>query len=269
MPSRGFIFNKQQPKVVYPSRYLIIENIKIIVTALDGMMQKGQAPATAALTAVQAVVMAVSVPQAFILMKVMQTIDYYIYINCKYPSNFAKFLQMITNSAFDYMPNFFESLVDEEGRPLYERFDEYGVKVHIFANLGKVFSIVIILFFVKSVLLTLGKLVTRTRRWHLKLSQDLFFGIFESNHLDSVLSVLVFIGQREQVNPKANFTKYFTLVFVAGYAVFMVSMYLYMAYTVSRITDSYFTHAIIEVRHMNEESMKFLLEDKDMYGNIF
>ena len=45
-------------------------------------------------------------------MKVMETIDYYIYINCKYPTNFANFLKMISNSAFDYVPNFFNSLTD-------------------------------------------------------------------------------------------------------------------------------------------------------------
>ena len=199
----------------------------------------------------------------------METIDYYIYINCKYPTNFANFLKMISNSAFDYVPNFFDSLTDEEGQPVYDRFEEAGVKVHIFANLGKVFTIVCLLLLVKSSLLILGRLFVRSRRWHGKLDKSVFFGIFESFHLDSVLAVLVFIGQRERVNQKNDLGKYLVIVFVAGYSVFMLSMYLYMAYTVSRITDSYFRHAIIEVRHMKDEQMRFLLEDKNMYGNIF
>ena len=46
-------------------------------------------------------------------------------------------------------------------------------------------------------------------------------------------------------------------------------MYLFMAYTVSRLTDSYFKHAAIEIRHMKDEPYRFWLEDKNMHGNIF
>ena len=63
--------------------------------------------------------------------------------------------------------------------------------------------------------------------------------------------------------------KYIVIVFVSLFSLFMVSMYLFMAYTVSRLTDSYFKHAIIEVRDMKTESYRFLLEDKNMHGNIF
>lgn len=60
-------------------------------------------------------------------MHMLVTLDYYIYIDCKYPSNFAKFLEMITNTAFEYMPNFFVPVIDEDGMPLFERFAEYGM----------------------------------------------------------------------------------------------------------------------------------------------
>ena len=62
IPAKGYIRNKQQSFSVYPLNYLIIEDVKVIKTKLDGMMEAGQAPATAALTAVQTTVMIVSVP---------------------------------------------------------------------------------------------------------------------------------------------------------------------------------------------------------------
>lgn len=49
----------------------------------------------------------------------------------------------------------------------------------------------------------------------------------------------------------------------------LVSMYLYMAYTVSRLTKSYFTHIIVEVRDMPKEPFKFWLADKRVHGNTF
>ena len=59
--------------------------------------------------------MTVSLPQAFLLMKLLQALDFYIYIECEYPSNFAKFLDMITGTALEYIPNFFQFLIDDEG----------------------------------------------------------------------------------------------------------------------------------------------------------
>ena len=49
----------------------------------------------------------------------------------------------------------------------------------------------------------------------------------------------------------------------------MITIYLYMAYTVDRLTKSYYKHIIIEVKDMKDEPMRFLLEDKIMNGNTF
>ena len=101
---------------------------------------------------------------------------------------------MITNSAIDYVPNFFTFLIDDDGVPLFPRFVAYGVNVHIFANLGKVFSVVCILMAMKLVLLTIGIVFRKAGRWSKKIGPDFLFGIFESNHMDSILSVLIFVA---------------------------------------------------------------------------
>ena len=57
--------------IVYPEDYLIVEDVTVVKSALDTMMDSASAPATAAMTAVQTAIMTVSVPQAFLLMKIV------------------------------------------------------------------------------------------------------------------------------------------------------------------------------------------------------
>ena len=115
-PSKGWWVSTDNMLTVYPDDYLIVEDVTVVKSAVDTMMDSAAAPATAAMTVVQAFLMTVSIPQAFLLLKILQTMDFYIYINCLYPSNFAKFLDMITNSVFDYIPNFFKFLIDAKDK---------------------------------------------------------------------------------------------------------------------------------------------------------
>ena len=194
LPATRYLQDPVSPYTAYPEDYLIVEDVTVVKSALDTMMDSASAPATAAVSTVQGIIMIVSIPQAFVLMKVLQTLDFYVYIECKYPSNFAKFLDMITSSVVDYLPNFFTFLIDGEGDPLYDRFREYGLNIHIFANLGQIFSIVCILMILKLMLFTIGRIFKKTGRWSRKIGPDLLFGIFESYHMDSVLSVLIFVA---------------------------------------------------------------------------
>lgn len=135
--------------------------------------------------------------------------------------------------------------------------------------MGQIYTVVIILAVLKLLLVTVAKMIKRTRKWHTVLGVELFFGIFESHNLDSVLSIIIFISQRDRINNEADLLKYLVIVFVSAYTMMMISVYLYMAYTVDRLTKSYYKHIIIEVKNMKDEPMRFLLEDKIMNGNVF
>ena len=115
LPATRYLQDPVSPYTAYPDDYLIVEDVTVVKSAVDTMMDSAAAPATAAVSTIQAMIMFVSIPQAFVLMKVLQTLDYYVYIECKYPSNFAKFLDMITGTALEYIPNFFQFLIDDEG----------------------------------------------------------------------------------------------------------------------------------------------------------
>jgi hypothetical protein len=255
--------------VHYLRSHLVAENITIIKSAFDAAMQSAATATSASVGGIQLLFMVISLPQAFILMKILQTLDYYIYIDCKHPSNFAQFLKMITSSAIDFIPNLFEWAEDDEGEPIFERFSQYGVKVHIFANIGKMFTLLLLLLALKLLLMLIGRCVKKIQRWHRYISYEIFFGLLESHHMDSVLSIIIFIGQRERVNHKTDLSKYLVILFVSLYALFLISMYLFMAYTVSRLTASYFEHILVDVKDFKREDWKFILADKQAEGNKF
>jgi len=271
-----FLQSKLKAKTSYPKSYLILEDISVIKSKFDGMMESAATPTKASIALLQLFLMSISLPQAFILMKLLQTLDYYVYINCEFPSNFSAFLQIVASSALDYVPNMFVSLDDGEGSPVYDRFVEFGLNVGIFSNLGKMYTMLFGMSVVKLVTKSLTLFKCKNRQVGRKLdkvdgavSPELFFGIMESHHLDCVIALIIFIAQRDRVNDRSSLLKYIVILFVSLFSLFMVSMYLFMGYTVSRLTKAYFQYGLLEVKDMKDEDWRFLIEDKNMRGNIF
>lgn len=63
--------------------------------------------------------------------------------------------------------------------------------------------------------------------------------------------------------------KYLSIVVVSVLAMMLVSVYLYMAYTVSRLTDSLSRFALLQAKDLKDESCRFWLEDKVDSPNLF
>ena len=121
---------------------IVVSPVDFIMTSLDAALQQAQAPVQTTVSTVTTAFFLLSIPQAFLLMKVFQTVDYYIYIDCDYPINFSKFLDIISKDVMDYLPNILERFADDDGDPLYPRFEAFGLNVHIFKNLGRIFTLV-------------------------------------------------------------------------------------------------------------------------------
>ena len=102
-------------------------------------------------------------------MKVFQTIDFYVYIDCDYPSNFSKFLEIISKNIMDYVPNFLGALADDDGAPIYPRFAMFGENVHVFENLGPLFTLVCGLLGIKLLLKGLSMAFKSNKRLKSKL----------------------------------------------------------------------------------------------------
>jgi hypothetical protein len=146
-------------KGFFRGNYVLIQDISKTITGFDESLEASAESGKKGVQFIQTILMIVALPQAFILIKVLQTLDFYIYINVKHPSNFSTFLDMITSSPIDFLPNIFEGLTDDDGEPVYDRFQRFGYKVHIFANLGQMFTIMTILLGFKMIFRLLAKLI--------------------------------------------------------------------------------------------------------------
>ena len=154
---------------IYTGKTITISPVNVIITAMDGALAAASAPVSTAMTTMTTFIFLISIPQAFILMKVFQTIDFYVYVDCDYPSNFSKFLEIISKNIMDYVPNFLQELADEEGTPIYPRFSQFGQNVHVFQNLGPLFTVVCGLVAIKIILFGLSWIFKSNKRFRSKL----------------------------------------------------------------------------------------------------
>ena len=149
------LIGQDNPDSFVNADYLAQDNLRVIVTELDKGLESSKGAVSSTVASVSLVLFLISIPQAFILMKLFQTIDFYIYIDCDFPSNFSKFLEILSQGIMDMMPNFFSAWADEDGLAVYPRFEQFGLNVHVFANLGRHFSLMIILGGIKLLLVGL------------------------------------------------------------------------------------------------------------------
>jgi hypothetical protein len=98
---------------------------------------------------------------------------------------------------------------------------------------------------------------------------QIIYGIVEAFHLDIVLAFILHIAQRDRVHHSHLSMQYFAIVLVSVLSIGLVGMYLFMIYTVERLTKEYKDLKVVEISEMKKERYKFLLEDKAAQGNVF
>jgi nitrate reductase NapE component len=98
---------------------------------------------------------------------------------------------------------------------------------------------------------------------------QIIYGIVEAFHLDIVLAFILHIAQRDRVQHSHLSMQYFAICLVSILSIGLVAMYLFMIYTVQRLTKEYNDLKVVEVSEMKKERYKFLLEDKAVKGNVF
>jgi hypothetical protein len=148
---------------VFPGNYLLIDQLNLVITGFDSAIAAATTSVQTTVTTVTTVMFVVSIPQAFILLKVFQTVDFYIFIDCEFPANFSKFLEIISKNIMDYIPNLLENFADDDGNPLYPRFTDFGESVHIFKNLGQYFTLIIFTALLKVLILLVAKILPKSR----------------------------------------------------------------------------------------------------------
>jgi hypothetical protein len=163
MKSKYLLQKLEDPTVAIFSRVLVYAPVDYIFIGVDKAMEAAKAPARATVSSITSILFFISIPQALVLMKVFQTIDYYIYIDCDYPTNFSKFLEMMNNNLLDMLPNIFQAFSDEEGKPVYNRFDKFGLNIHFLKNSGVQLSILLLLGILKLLFFGLHKSLPKVK----------------------------------------------------------------------------------------------------------
>ena len=269
------IISQSDVNTVFKDQVIVVEDINLIYTALDKAMAQSAASVGAAVTSISTLILLLSIPQAFILMKLFQMIDFYIYIDCDFPTNFSAFLAIMSQGIMDMMPNFFEKLADDKGIPVYPRFEQFGLNIHVFLNLGRHLSVTLMIGGIKLVLwlLKIAFKKTKFKRIFAKANKsigiEIFYGIVEAFHLDIVLAIIIHIVLRDKVGHGKIGINYLSIVLLCFLTLGLFGLYIFMAYKVRGLSLSYKKFVVLDIAHMKGEAWRFLLENKKPYGNIF
>lgn len=101
------------------------------------------------------------------------------------------------------------------------------------------------------------------------IGPGMYFGFVEAFHLEIVLACIIHIAQRDKINTMKSASSYIAVALIVIISLLLVGMYVFMAYTVERLSKSYRRHVVLDIRHMKDERYRIWLEDKQPRGNIF
>ena len=212
--------------------------------------QQIQSVASSATTGMKAVMVSttvVSAPSAFVLVKLIQMVELLLLINVKHPRNLSTFLDMISGTIFEDLPNIFEPATNEKCFVEKEKFAEQELSCYIFLNLGSYFVMLLLYFLLFLILIGLHHLCgqkTRTGKWFKswkdKMNIVFWLDLMQSVQLDVFLNLFIVVTRLHHNDPLTSFNFTFTIflaIFWVGISIYM--MYLtQLAYTSKKIVEN-------------------------------
>ena len=180
----------------YMPYFAVVPNITFWYSKLDQGLIAVKEQVGTAIAAASWTFLLLSGTQGLLVIKFMQTLDFYIFIDVFLPTNVVLFFQMITRSAITVIPNLCEYFVDSDANEERDQFNNYGVSVNIFNNIGQ-FITLIGGFAVLRLIISLSSYVIRKiskgslQFLVILLNMEFFYGLFESNNQDICLSLLI------------------------------------------------------------------------------
>ena len=186
--------------------------------------------------------MVASSTQAFLIIKIMQTLDFYVYLDVLTPSNFVLFLQMITQNVLTIIPNFFAVLADNDINEERDQFSNYGVNVNFFNNLGQWMSLVLLFACGKALLWAINFIVKKFRKgsplgWLEKAEAyfgvEFFYGLVESSNQDIIVAILIAYNETGRLD-QTPFQRASLLMFVTICMFGTLGMYAFMFFRVRK-----------------------------------
>ena len=234
--------DKSDPQNTYQPYYVVISNVTFSNTGLDNFLSQAQTGVGSTVAATSILLMFLSTAQAFILTKIFLTLDFYVYINTSLPANFVLFLSMITQNIFTLIPNLLNFLIVTDTSEERDNFNNNGVTVNIFNNLGSFFTVVFIALLARLLLSFCHFGWKKFRRiphsnffgkLEGSMGLEFFFSMFETNNQTIVLAILIAFTEVNNLTFSAA-NKVWFLLFVVLLSIFMIALYSVMFYTVRK-----------------------------------
>jgi hypothetical protein len=105
--------------------------------------------------------MLLSFTSAVALLKIFQMMDYMVLFSVMHPENFQRFVEILTSNIFDYIPNVFKVLTDDNCDEMKPKFAENEMSCQFISNSGNLFFLVLVIILIK-VIVVLVKVTSRS-----------------------------------------------------------------------------------------------------------
>ena len=269
------VHDSSDPGDTYYEHFVAIDGVSLVSTKFDKQMEAAQAPSQAVIGAATSVLMIASAPQAFVMMKIFQSLDFYVYLDCMLPSNFVAFLRMMTSTFFDMLPSVAGLMTTKDMECEKARFAEYDQGVSMFSNLDTFLTGVLIIAGLKLILATSALAVRKARQGKTSfldkvngwVNLSIFYGIVEAHHLDIVLSLLIFESEQKRLELEVGGKighNFFAAIVLGG----MAALYTTMFYKVHKLKKAKPALKPSSEAKSPKSMWEFLLEDKITGGNF-
>ena len=226
------VFNKKEVKIS-PISYYNPNSQETVSEAAKGVQS-----ATKAVMLASSVL---SISTALSLIKILQMLDFLLLLNVMHPSNVSAFIQILTKSIFDDIPNLLGFLTDSSCEVQLERFVEQEVSCQTFENLGNYLIVLAFFGILKFGCFLLSRVLEKGGRWvgfferrYLQLGPLFWLDVVEGVQLDIFMTFFLSLmkGQNKSHISELNF---------------MVGGGLAFACVVSNFTLFYFTKKATDV----------------------
>jgi hypothetical protein len=172
--------------------------------------------------------MLLSFTSAVALLKIFQMMDYMVLFTVIQPDNFRKFVEILTSNIFDYIPNVFKGLTDDDCGEIKPKFAENEMSCQFISNSGNLFFLMLLLLFIKLIVVVLkatsSSAVGVAKSWfHLKLVKlntvmgyELFISFMDMFQLDLYLSILLQLSYLKIRSSKTSLNILFAMLVLIG-----------------------------------------------------
>lgn len=267
--------DSSDPGATYYEHFVAIDGVSLVSTKFDKQMKAAQEPAQVVMGAATSVLIIASAPQAFVVMKILQSLDFYVYLDCMLPTNFVAFLRTMTSTFFDMLPSLAGLLTTKDMECEKARFAEYDQGVSMFGNLDTFLTGLLIIAGLKLILAISALAVRKARQGKTSfldkmngwVNLSIFYGIVEAHHLDIVLSLLIFESEQKRLELEVGGKighNFFAAIVLGG----MAALYTTMFYKVLKLKKAKSALKPSSEAKSPESMWEFLLEDKITGGNF-